>query len=697
VLYLRWREYFMNKYLAVLLHLLFGSISLSQDVNFTSSNLPIVVINTGGEDIPNEPKIPAQMGIIYNGNGEINHINDSYNHYNGHIGIERRGHSSQNFPKKQYSIETRYENGDNYNTSIFEMPEENDWVLSGPYSDKSLIRNVLAYDIARSLGFYASRAQFCEVVLNDDYVGVYVFMEKIKVDNNRVDIANPTQNNVSGGYLLEIEAWNRVDSSDTYISGETINLPYLIHHPKDDDITDEQIQWIQNYVDDFENNLYSNDFDNPNTGNSNYIHVPSWIDFILLNEAFRNNDAFFSSTFLQKRQSGKLVAGPIWDFNIAMGNINYNNNWLTNDLWLTENPWSSRLMIDSHFIKTYQIRWHYLRTNQLSDSVITERINQYSFLLEEAQERNFIKWPILGEYIWPNYYIGDTFEDEINYLKQWILNRFSWMDIEFDLNGETYPIINEINYHSSNQFDSGDWIELFNPNSIPVDISNYILKDENEDHYYIIPENTEIDSMGFIIVCQEPAIFNLIFPQVENYIGGFDFGFSNGGELIRLFNSDGTLVDYVDYDDNTPWPEMPDGGGATLELKSMPRDNYHFSNWKESPGFGTPGQINSVTLNTNNANNINPNQYFILNYPNPFNPNTTIRYQLPVQSNVSIIIYDITGKEIRHLVNDVQDAGFNSVVWNATNDLSQPVSAGIYLYRIAAEDFQQVKKMVFLK
>jgi hypothetical protein len=203
--------------------------------------------------------------------------------------------------------------------------------------------------------------------------------------------------------------------------------------------------------------------------------------------------------------------------------------------------------------------------------------------------------------------------------------------------------------------------------------------------------------MGFIIVCQEPAIFNLIFPQVENYIGGFDFGFSNGGELIRLFNSDGTLVDYVDYDDNTPWPEMPDGGGATLELKSMPRDNYHFSNWKESPGFGTPGQINSVTLNTNNANNINPNQYFILNYPNPFNPNTTIRYQLPVQSNVSIIIYDITGKEIRHLVNDVQDAGFNSVVWNATNDLSQPVSAGIYLYRIAAEDFQQVKKMVFLK
>ena len=689
----------MNNSSIIILSFIIGTISLGQNIDFLSSNLPIVIINTNGETIPDEPKISAQMGIIYNGIGETNYINDSHNHYDGHIGIERRGHSSQNFPKKQYSIETRYENGDNNNISIFEMPEENDWVLYGPYSDKSLMRNIIAYDIARSLGFYASRAQFCEVFLNDDYIGVYIFMEKIKVDNNRVDIANPTQNNVSGGYLLEIEAWNRIDSSDTYIAGETINLPYLIQFPKDDDITADQIQWIQNYMNEFESNLYSNEFDNPSLGNSQFIHIPSWVDFILLNEAFRNNDVFFSSTYLQKHQNGKLVAGPVWDFNIAMGNINYNNNWLTNGLWLTENLWSSRLLLDEHFLTTYKIRWNNLRSNQLSDSTISERIYSYAELLEESQERNFVRWPIFGEYIWPNYFIGESFNEEIEYLKQWILDRFLWLDIELNMNGEHFPIINEINYHSSNQFDSGDWIEIYNPSTEPIDISNYIFKDENDDHIYIIPEYITIDPGGYLIICQDLTAFHSLFPQVSNYLGDFDFGLSNGGELIRLYNSAGTLIDYVEYDDKYPWPEMPDGDGYTLELKSLPRDNYHFSNWGTSVLNGTPGSINSVVLSLDEESSLINHFRLLNNYPNPFNPTTAIRFNVPEKTRLlsSLRIYDLNGRMVKTLVRGEITAGFHEVIWDATNVNGISVSAGIYFCVLQTDQQIVSQKMILLK
>ncbi len=142
------------------------STSFAETVNFESSNLPIVVINTHGQTIPDEYRIIADMGIIYNGPGQRNHVNDPFNNYDGKISIELRGSSSQMFPKKQYALETEDAQGENLNVSLLGLPEENDWILNGPYSDKSLIRNVLIYRLARDLGNYASRTRFCELVLN---------------------------------------------------------------------------------------------------------------------------------------------------------------------------------------------------------------------------------------------------------------------------------------------------------------------------------------------------------------------------------------------------------------------------------------------------------------------------------------------------------------------------------------------------
>jgi hypothetical protein len=177
---------------------------------FTSSNLPIVVVETFGAFIPDNPKIMARMGIIDNGDGERNELTDPFNGYDGFIGIERRGSSSQWFPKKSFGLETRNIIGEEIEVPLLGMPEESDWILNAHYTDKTLMRNVITYDLARKMGGYASRTRFCELVINGQYWGVYAFMEKIKRDNNRVDIArlepgDTTGADLTGGYILKID------------------------------------------------------------------------------------------------------------------------------------------------------------------------------------------------------------------------------------------------------------------------------------------------------------------------------------------------------------------------------------------------------------------------------------------------------------------------------------------------------------
>lgn len=174
---------------SALFFLLFGLADASNDYQalpdwfvapFTSSNLPLLLIDTNGEDIPDEPKIDALLGILDNGPGNLNLLTDPPNAYDGHIGIELRGSSSLYFAKKGYGMETRDADGDNNNVPLLGLPQENDWVLHGPYSDKSLMRNVLSYHIGSQMDRYSPRTRWCELFINNQYQGVYVLTEKIK-------------------------------------------------------------------------------------------------------------------------------------------------------------------------------------------------------------------------------------------------------------------------------------------------------------------------------------------------------------------------------------------------------------------------------------------------------------------------------------------------------------------------------------
>lgn len=410
---------------------------LYAQVEFTSSNLPIVLIDTDGQEIEDEDRIVADMGIIYNGEGKNNHISDPHNNYEGKIAIELRGSTSQDFPKKSYSFETQDNSGENRNVSLLGMPEENDWVLYAPYTDKTLVRNILSYQLSSQLGHYAPRTRLCEVELNGQYQGVYVLIEKIKRDRNRVNISklgpeDLTGDDLSGGYILKID--KQTGNSGPLWTSSSGGIYFQYEYPEYDEIVQEQKDYIKGYIDEFEFALNSDHFDDPELGFRKYFDVNSLVDFFIVNEMARNVDAYMLSTFLYKRkesEGGKLNMGPVWDFNLSFGNCDYRNSYLNEGLQLEENNapwWWERFMEDTSFVTDIHNRWIDIRGKQFGNEAILASIDSLGLKLEEAQQRNFQKWDVLGRKIWPNYFVGETFDDEIDYLKSWTLSRLSWLD-----------------------------------------------------------------------------------------------------------------------------------------------------------------------------------------------------------------------------------------------------------------------------
>ena len=419
---------------------------------FTSANLPIVLIDTYGQTIPDSPKIPAGLKIIDNGPGVRNNLTDPPT-FDGYSGIEIRGSSSQMFPKKSYGIETRDDLGASLDTSLLGMPAENDWILNANYSDKSLLRNVLAYQVWRNMGYYSARYRFVEVVLNGQYIGVYIFSEKIKRDKNRLDIAklSPDQNSgdvLTGGYIFKIDkttgsggpGWTSTYPPYAHPYGQTIFFQY--EYPQPEDITLQQKGYIQSYVYNFETALSGFGFADTATGYRKYAVENTFIDYFLVNEISKNVDGYRISTFINKEREskgGKIRMGPVWDYDIAWHNANYCGGDGTTG-WAYQFPcsgdgyqipfWWDRLLQDPAYRNHMKCRWLNLRQNILSDSWFDNYIDSISGQLMEAQQRNFTTWPILGVYVWPNPApFPPTYEAEVAALKSWIHNRMAWLDM----------------------------------------------------------------------------------------------------------------------------------------------------------------------------------------------------------------------------------------------------------------------------
>jgi len=422
-----------------------------------STLLPLIIIDTEGQQIPNEPRITAIMDLVDNGTGNYNHASDPGNGYSGQISIEVRGESSAWFsPKKSYSLETQTDSGTNNNVSLLGLPQENDWVLYAPYLDKSLIRNVLSYRLFAEMGNYSPRTRFVEVVVNNDYKGVYILTEKIKRDKNRVDMAkllpeDISGNELTGGYLMRIDKLTDMTSEQYWVS--PVSPPYSGYEPviysyfdpKYNELNDTQKSYIQDYLLEFERAMINRYFKDPETGYRSFLDIPSFVDMTILNEFTKDVDAFRLSHYFYKQKDsdgGKLVTGPPWDYNLTFGNSDFTDDIHQSYNWIYPYPmtiyWWARVMEDSWFRNQLRCRWDELYQSVLSSEHLHGIIDSTLMVMGEGIPRNFQRWPILGTYVWPNYFVGQTYSEEEWYLRNWIDERLVWMDARWG--GQCWPV-----------------------------------------------------------------------------------------------------------------------------------------------------------------------------------------------------------------------------------------------------------------
>ncbi len=408
------------------------------------SNLPIIIINTNGNTILDNPRIISDMNIISNDSG-INKLTDPYNDYNGKISIELRGSSSQDvFPKKSYSLETQTVTGENNNVSLLGLAKENDWILYGAYSDKTLLRNNLTYELARQMGHYATKSKYCELFINSNYEGVYMLTEKIKRDKNRVNIDEFSNDNpLSGGYIIKIDKLTESPQDASWCSNfTTFNndaVCFQYHYPKANDITINQKGYIENFMNEVNSLIINLSKNQTNINSIEKIDFISFIDYLIISELSKDVDAYRISVFLHKDSelnNGKIKMGPVWDYNLSFGNVDFCQSSNTTG-WVLEQETSCRTSIPSIWYDLLQndsfrdsliIRWGELRNNTLTFENIFNHIDSVGNYLNDAQNRNFERWDILGEWVWPNYQLGLTYQDELDFLKYWIYNRIVWID-----------------------------------------------------------------------------------------------------------------------------------------------------------------------------------------------------------------------------------------------------------------------------
>jgi hypothetical protein len=429
--------------------------------SFTSSNLPIIKINTNGKTIGDDLKIIADMSII-DGKKGINTPNDSVI-YKGKIGIELRGSTSLFLSdRKPYSIETRQDDGiANKDVALLGLPKENDWAFLAPFADKSLIREAFMYNLANEIMPWAPHFRFADVMVNGKYEGIYMVTEKIKRGKNRVnidkiEITDNDGDELTGGYIF---AFDKLKSKDVFFyskypyPNQSAYPEYVIVSPKADNITIAQKNYLRKWTHDFEDAMKSSTYNDPNTGYSKWIDVPSFIDLVLLNELSRNIDGYRLSTYFHKDKNsidGRLHAGPAWDYNITLGNANYCNAQSTTgwafdfntvcgeDKW-TIHFWWQKLIEDHQFRVLMKKRWQTLRKKDWTNTQLEKKLDTLKNTIGDAHYEHFKRFDILKKYVWPNPVIYNGYPDEVWALKQWVKKRADWMDTALNDITETTP------------------------------------------------------------------------------------------------------------------------------------------------------------------------------------------------------------------------------------------------------------------
>ena len=563
--------------------------------SFTDSNLPIILINTDNNlDIVDEPRIMATMKIIYRGPGERNYLSDegnpAYLDYDGRIDIEIRGSSSQAFSKKQYGFSTRLSDDiSRNNVSLLGMPEEHDWILNGMVFDTTMIRDYLCFNLFRKMGNYASRTAYCELWINNHYQGIYLLEEKIKADKERVDVIkiSPTDNNlpyVTGGYITKAD---KVDYDEpiawTMYTWYGAAVDYLNVLPKPDQVTGSQLAYIMGQFKGLETAAKNNDISLEH-GFPSIIDIPSFIDFMLLNELASNPDAYQYSTYFHKDRRGKLRAGPIWDSDLTFGNDLFfwgldrskPSGWQFEEYMNDGSTFWRDLYYNNVFRCYLARRWNELLQEDapFNHAALGELIDSTVALISEAVAKDYIRWGIDEDHL-----------QHVNNMKSFLLERTAWMTQNMGSFAECTDIsvpplvIKGINYHplatsefpESNQM---EFIEILNNGDQTVDLTGiYFL---GTGLVYKFPDHATLGPYASYHLASSWPTFQARYGFAP--YGEFTRHLSNQDEEMVLADGFGNVIDAVHYYSTPPWPDA-DGNGYHLALMDPDLDNSLPESW----------------------------------------------------------------------------------------------------------------------
>jgi len=329
--------------------------------------------------------------------------------------IRGRGNSTWYFhPKKAFQLKFSDK------TAMLGMSEDKKWIFLAEYSDKTMLRNKIAFEMGYiSKLDWTPESYFAEVIVNNEYNGTYNITQKVEESDHRVVLGDT-------GYLLEIDQLDRMKFDDVYF----YTSEFLINIKEPEVAKDsDEFNYAKNLINEFETVLKSNQFTDPTNGYSKFIDVDSFVDWYLISEITKNVDSKdWSSIFMNVIPGGKIKMGPLWDFDLAFGNVDYADSEYPEGFWVKEHKWYARLFEDPAFVTKVKSRFAYFRENQ---NYILDKIDLHSNYLQLAQQENDDKWNTIGMYVWPNPVVLESYDAEVAHLKGWYNERMNWLENAF--------------------------------------------------------------------------------------------------------------------------------------------------------------------------------------------------------------------------------------------------------------------------
>ncbi len=377
------------------------------------TGLPIIYVNTNGVAIDSKEDYVEGVASIIGGENYPDLVE-------AEMKIKGRGNSTWwqggVWGKKPYQI--KFDD----KTEVLNIPKDKKWVLLAELSDKSLIRNKISREMGDISRFdYVPKAEYVELFINDQHAGTYLIGQKVEESKNRVNVGDK-------GYLIEIDQTNRIDEDDVYFTTDGWSkFPSNLFNIKEPslELNSSEYNLIKNHIINFEEALFGDNFTDADLGYRAFIDLDSFIDWYLINEICKNQDAAtYSSIYFNYIPGEKIKMGPLWDFDLAYGNVDYSNATYPEGFHIKSNPWYKRMFEDPYFNSLVKDRFLYYETNL---DMLLNKIDLIEKYLEKSQQKNFEIWPILGQYVWPNPVYYDTHHEEVEHLKDWIEQRMTWL------------------------------------------------------------------------------------------------------------------------------------------------------------------------------------------------------------------------------------------------------------------------------